>query len=104
MQAPKKDCNSSLIPALFLYKWIFVPCIQNQEEYLLCVSIETSAQYFSAHSYLVTSSQAMITLKMKSPAVIRNRKEGGRFQGFPFIVLLQFCLTGIIQDIKNSSA
>lgn len=46
----------------------------------------------------------MITLKMKSPAVIPSRKEGGRFQGLPSIVLLQIYLSGIIQDIKNLSA
>lgn len=46
----------------------------------------------------------MITLKMKSPAVIPSRKEWGRFQGLPSIVLFQFYLAGIIQDMKNLSA
>lgn len=46
----------------------------------------------------------MIALKMKSPAVIPSRKEGGGFQGLPFTVIFQFYLTGIIQDIKNLSA
>lgn len=46
----------------------------------------------------------MITLKMKSPAGIPSRNEGGRFQGLPSIVLFQFYLTGIIQEIKNLSA
>lgn len=62
---------------------MFVPCIQNQEEYLLHVSVGTPAQYLSAYLYLVTSSQAMITLKMKSPAGIPSTKEGRKISGPP---------------------